>query len=45
MVNKIIQKVRVGGSMEGKITNLVVTVPINSDIKEGDYVKIEKVDF
>lgn len=44
MKEKIIQKVRVGGSQKGEVTNLVVTIPINSGIEPGDYVKIEKVD-
>jgi len=41
---QIIQKVRKGGSINGKITNLVVTVPINSGIQVGDHVKIEMVE-
>lgn len=41
---QIIQKVRVGGTSNGTVTNLVVTIPKGSDIKEGDYVKIEKVE-
>ena len=44
MSKQIINKVRKGGSLNGKTTNLIVTVPLNSGIKEGDYVRIEKVD-
>lgn len=41
----IVQKVRVGGTQQGKVMNLVVTVPMNKGIKEGDYVRIVKVDL
>jgi hypothetical protein len=44
MSKHIIQKVRIGGTSGGKVSNLVVTVPKNSDIKAGDYVRIIKIE-
>lgn len=41
---RIIKQVRKGGSINGEVTNLVVTIPANSGIELGDYVEVTKVE-
>ena len=38
----IIQKVR-ASTVKGKVVQLLVTIPKDSEIEEGDYVHIEKI--